>query len=550
MRKRPREQGESIRVRAFALALLLLLPAAAAVGAAPAQPGPPRLLGLRVSNGGTPFAGDTPHLTTISPNGDGFRDRASIRFKLDRAATVEVKVVATDEVRRPVEVIWSSRRKLSAGPHTIVWRPGRATPDRTYLVRFAVHGRTGGRRVYGYEAPRRDRLTSGLVVRVQGIQAGFLNRSYPVGGEASLTIATDARRVRLQLFSFANLPHPTAGDLRTRGLAVAPAVRLDWRRRRNAPHLVQISYAGVSESGLYFLRVTAGDGRVGYAPLILRPRTLGERKVAVVLSTNTWQAYNFLDGNGDGWGDSWYAGNATRAVDLRRPYLDFGVPLRFRDWDLSFISWLKRTGKEVDYLSDDDLERVGNGDALRRAYDLVVFPGHEEYVSQHVYDVVRRYRDRGGRLMFLSANNFFWKVERDGQLLRRTQMWRKLGRPEAALVGSQWSASSNGTVQKPYVVQGARAEPWAFAGTGLRQGSPFGRYGIEIDTRSKSSPPRTVALARILNLIGSHDAEMTYYETAAGARVFAAGVVNFAASITDPAVSRLVDNVWAKLTEP
>jgi hypothetical protein len=41
---------------------------------------------------------------------------------------------------------------------------------------------------------------------------------------------------------------------------------------------------------------------------------------------------------------------------------------------------------------------------------------------------------------------------------------------------------------------------------------------------------------------------MTYYETAAGARVFAAGALNFAASITDPTVSRLVDNIWARLT--
>jgi hypothetical protein len=55
-------------------------------------------------------------------------------------------------------------------------------------------------------------------------------------------------------------------------------------------------------------------------------------------------------------------------------------------------------------------------------------------------------------------------------------------------------------------------------------------------------------LARIPHLIGQHDAEMTYYDTASGARVFAAGVVNFAASITDPAVSRLVDNVWSRLT--
>jgi hypothetical protein len=536
MRKRARGAGLAAAVAALAVGV---------AASAPAQPGPPRLLGLRISNGGTPFAGDSPWLATVSPNGDGFRDRALIRFKLDGSATVEVRVVATAELNRPVRTIWSTRRRLAPGPHTIVWRPARATPDRTYLVRFVVRGPNGGRRVYGFEPPRRDQPTSGLVVHVQGIEAGFLARSYPVGGTATVGIATDARRVRLQLFSFANVPRPTVHDLRTGGVAVAPAVRLDWGRRGSAARYVQISHAGVPASGLYFLRVTASDGRVGYAPLILRPRKLGQHKVAVVLSTNTWQAYNFLDANGDGWGDSWYVGGATRTVDLRRPYLDFGVPSRFRDWDLSFISWLNRTGKAVDYLSDDDLDRVRSGDQLRRAYGLVVFPGHEEYVSGHAYDVLRRYRDLGGRLMFLSANNLFWKVARQGQLLRRAQMWRKLGRPEASLVGVQWAASS--PRQAPYIVQGASATQWAFAGTGLRNGSAFGRYGIEIDSRAPSSPPGTRVLARIPNLIGKHGAEMTYYETGAGARVFAAGVVDFGASITDPAVSRLVDNMWARL---
>jgi len=513
---------------------------------APAQPGPPRLLGLRVSNGGTPFAGDTPWLTTVSPNGDGFRDRALIRFKLDSAATVTALVVAADEVRRPVKTIWRTRRRLGSGVHTIVWRPARTTPERTYLVRLLVDGPNGGRRVYGFEPPRANRLTSGVVVRVQGVQAGFLARSYPVGGAATIAISTDARSVRLQLFSFASLPRPTVRDLRTGGVAVAPAVQLDWQTRGSATRYVQISHAGVPASGLYFLRVIAGDGRVGYAPLILRPRRLGEHKVAVVLSTNTWQAYNFLDANGDGWGDSWNVGGATKAVDLRRPYLDFGVPSRFRDWDLGFISWLNRTGKSVDFLSDDDLGRIRTGDELRRAYDLVVFPGHEEYVTGHEYDVVRRYRDLGGRLMFLSANNFLWKVTRHGQVLRQVQMWRELGRPEASLVGVQWAASKYGARQAPFVVQPG-APSWALAGTGLRSGSTFGRYGIELDSRAPSSPAGTHVLARIPNLIGKHDAEMTYYEGPAGSRVFAAGVVNFAASITDPTVSRLVDNVWARL---
>src|SRR5512146_2416167 len=280
--------------------------AVALAGSAPAQPGPPHLLGLRISNGGTPFAGDTPWLATVSPNGDGFRDRALIRFKLDRGAMVEIRAVATDEVRRPVQTVWSTRVRLAPGAHVVAWRPKRATPARTYLLRFVVTGANGARRVYGFEPPRRHRLTSGLVVRVQGVEAGFLARSYPIGGEATVGITTDARRVKLQLFSFATVPRPTVRDLRTGGVAVAPAVRIDWQRRGDATRYVQISHAGVPKSGLYFLRVTASDGRVGYAPLILRPRTLGEHRVAVVLSTNTWQAYNFQDANGDGWGDSWY----------------------------------------------------------------------------------------------------------------------------------------------------------------------------------------------------------------------------------------------------
>jgi hypothetical protein len=40
---------------------------------------------------------------------------------------------------------------------------------------------------------------------------------------------------------------------------------------------------------------------------------------------------------------------------------------------------------------------------------------------------------------------------------------------------------------------------------------------------------------------------MTYYETAAGARVFAAGAFTLAGSIWQPDVSRLLENLWARL---
>ena len=233
--------------------------------------------------------------------------------------------------------------------------------------------------------------------------------------------------------------------------------------------------AGDWPSGLYFLRATAADGRVGYAPFIVRPRRLGTNRVAVVLATNTWAAYNFADDDGDGWGDSWYVTGRHRSVDLRRPFLDFGVPFRFHDWDLEFVAWLNRTGRTVDFLSDDDLGAVSSGEELARRYDLVVFPGHEEYVTRHEYDVIEQYRNAGGNLAFLAANNLYHRVDKVGQTLVRRALWRKLGRPEARVVGVQYVASDHGQHQAGYTVTGALTAPWAFDGTGLADGSVFGR---------------------------------------------------------------------------
>jgi hypothetical protein len=43
---------------------------------------------------------------------------------------------------------------------------------------------------------------------------------------------------------------------------------------------------------------------------------------------------------------------------------------------------------------------------------------------------------------------------------------------------------------------------------------------------------------------------MTYYETPAGAKVFAAGALNFAASAAQPPVSTLLENLWEHLSVP
>jgi hypothetical protein len=505
------------------------------------------LQNLHVTNGSTPFAGDNRLLTTVSPNGDGFRDRAIVHFRLARPARVQLDVVATNMVRAGkggTSVVWHAARAFAAGPGTLTWRPARSTQPRTYILRLRV-----GARVYGAYGPggRQD----APVVRIQGIDAAFTKRSYAPGESAELRLATDARVLHLQVFAYQSPGRPSEQDVHTNGLAKTGPIRIDWGAHRGGPALLAVVRAGDWPSGLYFMRATAADGRVGYAPFVIRPRTLGTHRVAVVLATNTWAAYNFEDADGDGWGDSWYVTAKHNSVDLERPFLDFGVPFRFRDWDLEFIAWLNRTGRSVDFLTDDDLDRVASGDELARRYDLVVFPGHEEYVTQREYDVIQRYRDAGGNLAFLAANNLYRRVDRVGQTLVRRAPWRNLGRPESSVVGVQYVGSNNGARQAAYTVTGASQEPWAFEGTGLSDGATFGRYGIEIDARTSASPPGTQVLARIPNLLGGNrSAEMTYYETPAGAKVFAAGVINFGASLGDPAVERLLQNVWARLTVP
>ena len=226
------------------------------------------------------------------------------------------------------------------------------------------------------------------------------------------------------------------------------------------------------------------------------------------------------------------------------------MPYRWRSYDVQFIRWLAQTGKTVDYYADEDLERFATGDDLRAAYDLVVFPGHEEYVTTHAYDVVQRYRDLGGNLLFLSANNFFRRVDLVGDRLHLVDTWRDLGRPEASLCGVQYRASDRGTHQQPFVVTAEGAASFAFAGTGLAEGSSFGRYGIEIDATTDLSPPGTQVLAQIPDALGvpALTAEMAYYETDAGARVFSAGVLNFGGQIALwPEATQVLANVWSRL---
>jgi N,N-dimethylformamidase beta subunit-like, C-terminal len=264
----------------------------------------------------------------------------------------------------------------------------------------------------------------------------------------------------------------------------------------------------------------------------------------------TWQAYNLRDDDGDGKGDTWYADWKVHTARLGRPFLNRGVPYNFRRYDLPFLHWLAWTGRTVDVLADADLDSIQDARDLASAYDLMVFPGHHEYVTTREYDLIERYRDLGGNLAFLHANDFFWRIVKHGNVMERTSQWRDLGRPEAALIGVEYRGNDRGSHHAPWIVRDTAAAPWLFAGTGLEDGSTFGNGGIEIDKTAAGSPRGVHVLAEIPNLFGpGFTAQMTYYETSSGAKVFAAGAFRLAGAIlTDPVITKMLGNLWARLS--
>jgi hypothetical protein len=385
--------------------------------------------------------------------------------------------------------------------------------------------------------------------------AGFLSRSYAPGQFAVLSIrGGDTSRATLQLFQ--------AGASGTSGPAAAPGwdkptfgkpVTAPLVVRRPSGYrrwLVHIRLGSNWASGDYVARLSWG-GHTDYAPFVLRPGRLGTSPVLVVEPTNTWHAYDVVDG------DSWYLDPSVHVIDLTHPFassrvtgarVPAGLPEQFSRFDLGFLRWYWHSGYRADFVSDDDLQRVVSARQLSH-YRLIVFAGHEEYVTSHTYDVINGYRDAGGNLAFLSANNFFYRVRVSGNTMTGRARWRDLGRPEAALVGAQYAGWDEGKYpNRPYRIVGTAAAPWLFEGTGLHDGSRVGNYGIEVDEPNAASPPHTHVLAEIPNELGpGKPAEMTIY-TRGRSTVFDAGAINFGASAHWPALSRFFSNLWSHLS--
>ena len=282
---------------------------------------------------------------------------------------------------------------------------------------------------------------------------------------------------------------------------------------------------------------SSGVETVGY--VVVRNSDPASGKPLLVLTTNTWNAYNDVAGT------NIYTGGThasfTRPISpgfLRKPdgpgsrVAVIGppdLPMRthvghirshglsawsgsagWPSWELPFVRWAEANNVELDYAVNADLEFHPEILDHRRLYLSV---GHDEYWSWGMRDTVERFIARGGNAAFLSGNVCFWQVrlEDHGRTMvgfkqrfehdpvygtdrqdRLTSIWSDtlIGRPENTMNLTSFNRGGYHRIGKS-VAAGAGAytvhqpDHWLFEGTGIGRGDLLGQastvVGYECD---------------------------------------------------------------------
>ncbi|MBN8890084.1 MAG: hypothetical protein BGP12_15940 [Rhodospirillales bacterium 70-18] len=395
-------------------------------------------------------------------------------------------------------------------------------------------------------------------------------------------------------------------------------------------------------SGVYAARVTA-DGFDFWVPFFVRPpRGAATSKVAFLASTATYTVYlnnrgRFLsllteryqgrvmvldeidslliefpemglstyDRHSDGSGVSYSS--------RHRPLQNFRPTGRHWNFnlDLFIVDWLEKLGGDYDVITEEDLHTEGL--ALLEPYSVVLTGSHPEYDSLAMLDAFEAYLRRGGRLMYMGGNGFYWRIAhhpaREGVIeVRRAEggvrawdtepgeafhsftgeyggLWRRNARAPQRLAGVGFI--SQGFDHCSYYRRTVdAADPrvaWMFAGVedeligdfGILQG---GAAGLEIDAVDPrlGTPPHALVVARSENHSNTYElvaeevliphgatdavinpdihADLTFFETPGGGAVFSTGSIAYAGSLAwngfDNNLFRLTTNVLERFKSP
>lgn len=286
-----------------------------------------------------------------------------------------------------------------------------------------------------------------------------------------------------------------------------------------------------------------------------------------------------------------------------RPIMNLRPDVRMWSFnaDTAIIHWLEQGEWEYDVITDHDIQREGL--SLLEGYQVLVTGTHPEYLSTEMFDGFEGYLARGGRLMYMGGNGFYWRVAFSdawpgAMEVRRAEdgtrawiadpceyyqafdgeyggLWRRNRRPPNQLVGVGFAAQGFDE-SRPYRRTKAADDPrvsFMFDGVpgdligdfGLRGGAAGGEEIDRFDIRL-GSPAHALVVAsaddmppdmlRVKEEFFSTQplapdkevrADLTFFETPSGGAVFSTGSIAWAGSLShngyDNNVAKLSGNV-------
>jgi hypothetical protein len=308
--------------------------------------------------------------------------------------------------------------------------------------------------------------------------------------------------------------------------------------------------------GLYHEVVRDPAGDEFRAPVVVRSgRRLDKpapHTALVVWPYLTWRAYSAYDADLNGIPDSWYQFWRQRRVSLKGPLLRGGVE-DDHEAALPFSRWLCSRHLRTQQITDVELGRLPL--STLRKYRAVVFPGHSEYYEPATYDLLKRYRDGGGNLVFLQANPFYRqvRVEPARNAVAMTDYDARSGpRSDFGLAGVGYDGCCFPKSRAvPYVAASGSDYDrvrWLFRGTGIGPGDRFGVAASESDRIDPELTPHDHVVAGRAIIAGKRgviNAALVWSHAGRGSS-FATGNYTFM-RMNKGLTYKLLDNVWRKL---
>ena len=384
------------------------------------------------------------------------------------------------------------------------------------------------------------------------------------------------------------------------------------------------------KSGLYAARLRSGTEE-DYIPFVVKPAKGKEKRLAFLLPTASYMAYanehmatnagmmellsgrlapfdknslflnehreyggSCYDSHSDGSGVC-YSSRLRPILNMRPKHISAlggdGSSLWQFNADTHITDWLEAKGYDFDVITDEDLHYEGL--ALLKPYRVILSGTHPEYHSLQMWDAMRAYQNQGGRLMYMGANGWYWRVafhpDCPGLMeVRRNEggirtwaadpgeyyhsftgeyggLWRNQGRAPQVMLGTGFSAQGFDISAPYHRLPGSFDARAAFIFEGVGKDEVIGDFGLigggaaglEIDRADErlGTPPHTLVLATSQGghtdiylvvceellvttpgLGGTENelvrADMVFYETPNGGAVWSSSSIAWAGSLS------------------